>query len=68
MFTVAVGFTVIVKVINGPIQNDGLFINCGNTVIVAVTGVNPLLVATNDGIFPKPLAAMPIEGLLLTQL
>lgn len=34
-------------------------------VMVAVTGVVPLLVAVNDGILPVPEAANPILGLLL---
>ena len=38
------------------------------TVIVAVTGVKELFVATNDGILPVPLAAIPILGLLFVQI
>ncbi len=37
----------------------------GVTVIVAVTGVLPLLTAINDGILPLPLAASPMDGVLL---
>jgi hypothetical protein len=35
--------------------------------MVAVTGMVPLFVAVNAPIFPEPLAAKPIEGVLLTQ-
>ena len=40
----------------------------GVTVIVAITGVLPALIAVNAGIFPLPLAAKPIEVLLFVQL
>ena len=40
----------------------------GVTVIVAVTGVLPGLTAVKAGIFPLPLAAKPIDGLLFDQL
>jgi hypothetical protein len=36
----------------------------GVTVIVATTGAVPLLIAVNDGIFPVPLTANPIDGSL----
>ena len=40
----------------------------GVTIIVAVTGVLLLLIAVNAGIFPLPLPAKPIDGLLFDQL
>jgi hypothetical protein len=40
----------------------------GVTVIVAVTAVLVVLIAVNTGIFPFPLAAKPMDGLLLVQL
>ena len=40
----------------------------GVTVIVAVTGALVKLIAVNDAISPLPLAARPMEGLLLVQL
>ncbi len=52
-----------VKVIGVPVHPLAL----GVTVIVATTGVVPVLVATNDGISPEPLAARPIEGSLFVQ-
>jgi hypothetical protein len=38
----------------------------GVTVMVATTGVVPGLVAVKDGMFPDPLAASPMDGVLLT--
>jgi hypothetical protein len=38
----------------------------GVTVMVATTGAVPGLVAVKDGILPVPLAASPMEGVLLT--
>ena len=40
----------------------------GVTVIVAVSGVVPLLTVVKPAILPVPLAARPIDGLLLVQL
>jgi hypothetical protein len=57
------GFTVIVNVCGVPGQEFPV----GVTVIVAVTGVVPALVAVNAAIFPEPLAANPIEGSLFVQ-
>ena len=60
---VGVGFTVIVNVLEVPVQPfaDGV------TVIVAVTGVLPVLIAAKEAMLPVPLAASPIDGLLLVQ-
>ncbi len=63
-FTVAVGFTVIVKVIGVPVQ----LVEAGVAVIVAVIGAVPVLVAVKPGILPVPLAGNPIAGLELVQL
>ena len=41
------------------------FSKLGVTVMVAVTGAEPLFVAWNDGIWPVPLAPRPIEVELL---
>ena len=64
VFTVGVGFTVIVKVSAAPVHPlaDGV------TVIVAVTGVLPVLAAVKAAMLPVPLAARPIEALLFVQL
>ena len=67
-FTVAVGFTVIVNVVAVPTQLTPLLVNVGVTVIVAITGAAVILVATKVGIFPVPLAAMPIDGAVFVQL
>ena len=64
-FTVAIGFTVMVNVMGAPVQPDGVV---GVTVIVAVVALVSVLLVVNDGIFPVPLAAIPIDGVLLTQL
>ena len=59
-----VGLTVMVNVWAAPGQPaaDGV------TVIVAVTGAVPVLIAANAGIFPLPDAAKPIDALLFVQL
>ena len=67
-FTVAVGFTVIVNVLLVPTQLTPPLLNVGVTVIVAVTGARPVLLAVKDNILPVPLAARPIDGVLLIQL
>ena len=53
-----------VKLCEGP----GQPLADGVTVIVAVTGALVRLTAVNEGRFPLPLAARPIEGLLFVQL
>ena len=62
--TSGVGLTVIVKFCEAP---GHPFAN-GETVIVAVTGALVKFVAVNAGILPLPLAARPMEVLLLVQL
>jgi hypothetical protein len=64
VFTTGVGFTVIVNVPLVPVQPfaDGV------TVIVAVTGTEPVFAAANEDILPVPFAARPIDGVLLVQL
>ena len=65
VFTVAIGFTVIVNVIGVPVQPlpvDGV------TVIVAVVAFVKLLAVVKVGILPVPAAANPIAGLLFVQL
>ena len=61
LLTLGVGFTVMVKLLGVPAQPlaDGV------TVMVATIGVVPVLMAVNTGIFPFPLPAKPIAGLLL---
>ena len=67
-FTVPAGFTMIVKVLLVPKQLTPPFTNVGVTVMVAVTGAVLVLLAVKDKMFPEPLAARPIDGVLLTQL
>ena len=57
-----VGFMVMEYVAGIPGQ--GMSETEGVTVIVAITGLAVLLTALNCGIFPAPLAPIPIEGLL----
>jgi hypothetical protein len=59
-----VGLTVIVAVIGVPEQP----LATGVTVIVAVTGEVPALIAANDRMSPEPEAPRPIEVVLLVQL
>ena len=43
--------------------------SCGSVTsnhIIVTTGAVPVFVATKEGIFPVPLAARPIDGVLLT--
>ena len=62
--TVGAGLTVIVNVMGVPTQPlaDGV------TVIVAITGAVPALVAVNEAILPLPAAARPMDGVVLVQL
>ena len=64
---VGMGFTVIVKVLVGPVQETPLNVNIGVTTIEAVRTVFPVLIAVNDGILPMPLAANPIVARLFVQ-
>jgi hypothetical protein len=66
-FTCAVGFTVMVKLSDRPVQLTALLVKEGVTVIVAVTGDVPLFTAANAGIFPEPLAASPTPGVSFIQ-
>ena len=59
-----VGFTVMVKLCAAPVQPLAV----GVTVMVAVTGVVPVLMAVNDPMFPLPEAGRPMELLLFVQL
>jgi hypothetical protein len=60
---VAVGFTVMVKVSTVPTHPLAV----GVTEMLAVIGPFVPLVGVNAGIFPEPLAASPIAGLLFVQ-
>jgi len=67
-FTCAVGLTVISKGVAGPVQLTPPFSNVGVTVIVAITGLVPVLIAVKAGMFPVPEAAKPIEVKSFVQL
>ena len=43
-----------------PVHVTALLVKCGVTVIVAITGEVPALVAVKNGISPAPLAPRPI--------
>ena len=58
----------IVNVFTGPSHPTEPLVKRGMTVIVATTGVEPLFTAVKELILPLPVAAKPIEGVLLTQL
>jgi hypothetical protein len=67
-FTVGVGLTVIVKVRGVPVQVTPPLVKLGVTVMVATTGAVPAFTPTKEAMLPVPLAASPIEGVLLVQL
>ncbi len=51
-----------------PVQVAPPLVYEGVTVIVAVTGDVPVFTAANEAMLPLPLAASPIDGVLLVQL
>lgn len=61
--TVAVGYTVMVKDEGIPVHPFA----AGVTVMVAITGAVPELVAVNTGRLPVPLASRPIDSVLFDQ-
>lgn len=68
VFTAGVGFTVIVNVIDVPVQVVAPLVYVGVTVIVAVCTTAVALVAVKLAILPVPDAARPIVVLLFVQL
>lgn len=68
LVTFAFGLTVIVKVFVEPMQLIPPLLYVGVTVIIAITGEFPLLMAKKELIAPLPDAAKPIEGVSLVQL
>jgi hypothetical protein len=63
---VGLGLIVMVNVFVGPLQFAPSFVR-GVTTIVAVIGVDPVLIPAKDGMSPVPLAASPIDVVLLVQ-
>ncbi len=57
--------TIIVKLFGGPVQLIPPLVKVGVTVMVAATGALVLLVAVKEAILSVPLAAKPIDGVLL---
>jgi hypothetical protein len=66
--TVAVGFTVIVNVLDVPAHVTPALVYEGVTVIVAVTGAVVVLIPVKLVMFPEPDAARPIDVVLFVQL
>jgi hypothetical protein len=62
--TIGAGLTVMVNCFVGPEQVTVALVYLGVTMIVAITGVIPILTAVNAAISPEPLAASPIDGVL----
>jgi hypothetical protein len=67
VFTVGAGFTVMVKFRGVPLQVAPALVYDGVTVMVAVIGVVPALVAVKLGMLPDPLAPKPMLVLLFDQ-
>ena len=67
-FTDGVGFTVIVNVLDAPVQVTPPLVKVGVTVMVAVTAAVLTLVAVKLPILPVPAAARPMLVLLFVQL
>ena len=68
IFAVGIGFTVMVKLEDEPVQVMPLLRYCGVTLIVAMTGVELLaLVAVNEAMFPVPEFTKPMEGVVFVQ-
>jgi hypothetical protein len=66
---VGIGFTVMVKLELDPEQVTPLFKYCGVAVIVAITGFELLTFdPMNEAMFPTPLFANPMEGVVFVQL
>ena len=55
-------------VVGVPVQVAPPLVYSGVTVIVATTGAVPVLIAVKEAILPVPVAASPIDGVLLVQL
>lgn len=68
MVATGVGLTVMVNVVAVPVQVTPLLVKLGVMLIVAVTGVEPVLMAEKDKILPVPLDAKPMDGVLFVQL
>ena len=66
-FTCPDGLTVMVNVLDGPVQEPPSLIKVGITTMEATMGDNPLLMAINGGMSPEPLAESPIPGVLFVQ-
>ena len=68
VFTVGMGFTVILKEAVFPVHVRPALVNVGVTTTTAVTGTVVVLVTVNEEILPVPAAARPMEVFELIQL
>ncbi len=62
------GFTVMVKVCEGPVQPADRLVKVGITVMVATTGAVVVFVAVKEVISPVPVAPNPMLVVLFDQL
>ena len=62
------GFTVIVKEVEVPVQVNPALVNVGITMMIEVWGLVVVLVTVNDEISPDPAPARPMEVFELVQL
>ena len=67
LFTIGVGFTVIVKLCTPPVHVTAPKVYLGVTVMVATTGAATPLNPANAAMLPVPEANSPIEGVSLAQ-
>ena len=65
--TWAVGLTVMVNVLVGPVHPTPPLVKVGVTTMVATTGAVPAFVAENAAMFPVPVAARPMPGAVFVQ-
>ena len=68
VLSTGVGLTAIVNVVGAPVHVTPPLLNVGVTTIVATTWPVVLLIAVKLAILPTPVAAKPIDGVLLVQL
>ena len=66
-FICPIGFTVMEKVFEGPVQLTDPLVKVGVTTIVATTGTGSLLLTAKEAISPVPLDARPMPGWSLVQ-
>jgi hypothetical protein len=68
LLTVGIGFTVMLKDLEIPVQVSPALEKDGITVMVAETGVVVVLIAWKEAISPVPLGGRPMDGFEFVQL